>query len=170
MTIYHGSNLIVKSPELRFSVRNLDFGTAFYTTTNEKQAIQFAQKVYKRAERQGIISEGCFVSSYTIDYERMKNEIDILTFEKPDEAWLDFVMANRRNSYAGKKYDVIFGSVANDTVYRALIGYETGLYTKSQTIEQLAVRKLFNQMAFASNKAISFLHYTAYKEVSAWNN
>jgi hypothetical protein len=100
----------------------------------------------------------------------MINELDILTFEKPDEAWFDFVMANRRNAYAGNKYDVIFGPVANDTVYRALVGYEIGLYTKSQTIEQLAVRKLFNQMAFASDKAISFLHYTDYKEVSAWNN
>jgi hypothetical protein len=170
MTIYHGSNIVVKSTELRFSVRNLDFGTAFYTTTNEKQAMQFAQKVYKRTERQGIISEGCFVSLYTIDYELMINELDILTFEKPDEAWFDFVMANRRNAYAGKKYDVIFGPVANDTVYRALIGYETGLYTKVQTIEQLAVRKLFNQMAFASSKVISFLHYTAYKEAPAWNN
>jgi hypothetical protein len=170
MTVYHGSNIVVKSPELRFSVRNLDFGTAFYTTTNEKQASQFAQKVYKRAERQNIISEGSFVSSYTIDYEMMIKELDILTFEKPDEPWFDFVMANRRNAYAGKKYDVIFGPVANDTVYRTLIGYETGLYTKIQTIEQLAVRKLFDQMAFASDKAISFLHYNGYKEVSAWNN
>jgi hypothetical protein len=170
MTVYHGSNIIVKYPELRFSVRNLDFGSAFYTTANENQAVQFAQKVYKRAERQGIINEGCFVNSYTVDYELMKNEIDILSFEKPDEAWFDFVMANRRNAYAGKKYDVVFGPVANDTVYRALVGYETGLYTKSQTIEQLAVRKLFNQMAFASDKAISFLHYISYKEVSLWNN
>jgi hypothetical protein len=170
MTVYHGSNIIVKSPELRFSVRNLDFGAAFYTTTNEEQAVQFAQKVYNRAERQGIISEGCFVSSYSIDYEFMKNELNILTFEKPSEAWFDFVMANRRRAYAGKKYDVIFGPVANDTVYRALVGYETGLYTKAQTIEQLAVRKLFNQMAFASGKAISFLYYIGYKEVSVWNN
>jgi hypothetical protein len=72
------------------------------------------------------------------------------------------------NDYTGKKYDIISGPVANDTVYRALVGYETGLYTKAQTIEQLAVRKLFNQMAFASTNAIAFLHYEGFKETSVW--
>jgi len=168
MIVYHGSNSIVEFPELRFSVRGLDFGTAFYTTVNEEQAAQFARKVYGRAERQGITSEGCFVTSYSVDYDIMQKELDILIFEKADEAWFDFVIANRRNAYSGKKYDVIFGPVANDTVYRALVGYETGLYTKAQTIEQLAVRKLFNQMAFTSTRAISFLRYESFKEASAW--
>jgi hypothetical protein len=58
----------------------------------------------------------------------------------------------------------------HSSVYRALVGYETGLYTKAQTIEQLAVRKLFNHMAFASTKAISFLHYEGFREVSSWKH
>jgi hypothetical protein len=45
MTIYHGGSVIVKSPELRYSIRALDFGKGFYATTNEEQAVQFARKV-----------------------------------------------------------------------------------------------------------------------------
>jgi hypothetical protein len=100
----------------------------------------------------------------------MQRQLSILNFDMPNEEWLDFVMANRAENYAGKNYDIIYGPVANDTVYRALVGYETGLYTKKQTIEQLAVRKLFNQMTFATEKSLSFLHFTGYREAASWKN
>jgi hypothetical protein len=88
----------------------------------------------------------------------------------PNEEWLDFVMANRAEKYIGKKYDIIYGPVANDTVYRALVAYETGLYTKRQTIEQLAVRRLFNQMTFATEISLSFLRFATYREIAPWKN
>jgi hypothetical protein len=170
MTIYHGSSVIVKTPELRHSVRALDFGKGFYATTNEEQAAQFARKVYERKIREAAENPGCFVNSYSTDYDAVQNQLSILTFSTPDEEWLDFVMANRNEKYTGKKYDIIYGPVANDTVYRALVGYETGLYTKKQTIEQLAVRKLFSQMAFATEKALSFLRFTGCREITPWKN
>jgi hypothetical protein len=170
MTLYHGSSVIVKSPELRYSVRALDFGKGFYTTTNEEQAIQFARKIYERKKREGAENPGCFVNSYSVDYDDIQKQLSILTFETPNEAWLDFVMANRNERYDGKIYDVIYGPVANDTVYRALVGYETGLYTKKQTIEQLAVRELFSQMTFATEKALAFLHFAGQREIAPWKN
>ncbi|MDR2344201.1 MAG: DUF3990 domain-containing protein, partial [Spirochaetaceae bacterium] len=170
MTIYHGSSIIVKTPELRYSVRALDFGEGFYTTTNEEQAVQFARKIHERKIRGGAENPGCFVNSYGIDYDAMQKQLAILTFDIPDEAWLDFVMANRGEKYTGKKYDVIYGPVANDTVYRALVGYETGLYTKKQTIKQLAVRRLFSQMTFATEKSLSFLSFAGYREIDPWKN
>jgi hypothetical protein len=168
--IYHGSSVIVKTPELRYSVRALDFGKGFYTTTNEEQAAQFTRKVYERKIREGVINPGYFVNSYSTGYDAVQNQLSILTFSTPDEEWLDFVMANRGEKYTGKKYDIIYGPVANDAVYRALVGYETGLYTKKQTIEQLAVRKLFSQMAFTTGKALSFLRFTGYREIAPWKN
>jgi hypothetical protein len=170
MTLYHGSSVIVETPELRYSVRALDFGEGFYTTTNEEQAIQFAWKIYERKIREGAENPGCLVNSYDIDYDTMQKQLSILTFDMPNEAWLDFAMANRAEKYTGKKYDIIYGPVANDTVYRALVAYETGLYTKQQTIKQLAVRKLFNQMTFATEKSLSFLHFTGYREIAPWKN
>jgi hypothetical protein len=170
MTIYHGSSVIVETPELRHSVRALDFGKGFYTTTNEEQAVQFARKIHERKIREGAENPGCFVSSYIIDYDALRNQLAILTFNAPNEEWFDFVMANRAEKYTGKKYDIIYGPVANDTVYRALVAYEAGLYTKKQTIEQLAVRKLFNQMTLASEKSLSFLRFAGYREVGVWKN
>jgi hypothetical protein len=163
MTVYHGSNIIVEKPELRPPVRTLDFGAGFYTTTNEGQAKDFATKVYKRELRDGKAG-GQFVSVYEIDHELLMKELSVLRFETPDIAWFDFVWANRRSVYSGKKYDIIQGAVANDTVYRSFIGFEAGLYTKEQTIELLKVRKLYDQICFATKDAIGFLRYTGFME------
>jgi len=165
MTLYHGSDQIIKTPELRSPTRTLDFGAGFYTTTNKEQAVNFSVKVYTRSIREGNIPKGKFISIYEADYERMKNELDILHFKSADESWLDFVMANRRNTYNGKKYDLIYGPVANDTIYRTLIAYENGVLSAEETIARLKVRPLFDQMTFASERSFSFLKYSDFIEV-----
>jgi len=58
MTLYHGSDQIIKTPELRASTRTLDFGAGFYTTTNKEQAVNFAVKVYTRSIREGNTPRG----------------------------------------------------------------------------------------------------------------
>ena len=59
MILYHGSSVVVFKPKLVQQNRFLDFGFGFYTTTNKKQAIGFADKVYKRRNdaRGGILME-----------------------------------------------------------------------------------------------------------------
>jgi len=167
MTLYHGSNQIIKIPELRSSTRTLDFGAGFYTTTNKEQAISFAVKVYDRSIRVGNTPQGKFVSVYEVDYEAMRKELDILRFESPSEEWFDFVIANRRNTQQqSRKYDVIYGPVANDTVYRTLIAFETGELSKTETIAKLKVRRLFDQMTFVSERSLSFLKFSGSMEVS----
>jgi hypothetical protein len=165
MTLYHGSDQIIKIPELRSSIRTLDFGPGFYTTTNKEQAIKFAVKVYDRSIRAGGIPKGKFISIYEIDYEAMQRELDILRFESADEVWFDFVMSNRRSSYSGTKYDIIYGPVANDTIYRTLIAFETGEVSKTETIARLKVRQLFDQMTFTSERSLSFLEFSSYMDV-----
>jgi hypothetical protein len=53
----------------------------------------------------------------------------------------------------------VFGPVANDTIYRTFIAYEAGVYNKEQTLEQLKIKKLYNQMTFTTEKALSHLKY-----------
>jgi hypothetical protein len=165
MTLYHGSDQIINTPELRSSTRTLDFGAGFYTTTNKEQAVNFAVKVYTRSIREGNTPGGKFISVYEADCENMKQKLDILHFKSADEAWLDFVMANRRNTYNGKKFDVIYGPVANDTIYRTIIAFENGVLSTEETIARLKVRQLFDQMTFASEYSLSFLKYTDFIEV-----
>lgn len=154
MILYHGSNVVVSEPRLIQQNRFLDFGFGFYTTTNKVQAISFADKVTKR-RRSGEKA----VSIYEIDEEVAFAECSVLRFDSPDEAWLDFVSDNRSGNYEGHSYDFSFGPVANDDVYRTFTLYTAGLLTKEQTLEQLKIKKLYNQLVLATEKALSYLHF-----------
>ena len=154
MILYHGSNLAVEKPKLIVQNRYLDFGYGFYTTTNKVQAISFADKVYKRK------NEGArHVSIYEIEEEKLFAACSVLRFESPDEAWLDFVAENRSGIYEGEQFDVVYGPVANDDVYTTFTLYQSGVLTKEQTLEALKIKKLYNQMVFTSEKALSFLKF-----------
>lgn len=56
-------------------------------------------------------------------------------------------------------YDIIYGPVANDTIYRTFIAYEDGILTKKETIARLKVKKLYNQMTIATEAALLQLEY-----------
>ena len=74
-------------------------------------------------------------------------------------ASLDFVSENRSGNYEGETYDFIFGPVANDDVYRTFTLYTAGLLTKEQTLEALKVKKLYDQLVFSTEKALSYLRF-----------
>lgn len=150
--LYHGSNLIVEKPVLIAQNRTLDFGYGFYTTTNEKQALSFSQKVSERRGGKGI------VNIYSID-ESIFSIVDFLEFKEANGQWLDFVCQNRDGTYKGKSYDIIKGPVANDDVYRTVTLYMSGIITRSATIEALKVKKLYNQIVFTSEKSLNFLKF-----------
>ena len=154
MILYHGSNVIVDQPKLIQQNRFLDFGFGFYTTTNKIQAVSFADKVTKR-RRNGKRA----VSIYEIDEAVAFSECSILRFAEPNEAWLDFVSNNRSGNYEGESYDFIFGPVANDDVYRTFTLYTAGVLTKEQTLDQLKIKKLYNQLVLTSEKALAYLHF-----------
>ena len=151
---------------LRPSIRTLDFGPGFYTTTNKGQVANFAVKVYDRSIRAGDTPKGKFISIYEADYDAIQKELNVLHFESAGEKWFDFVMANRRSFYEEKKFDVIYGPVANDTIYRTLIAFENGILSKAETIDRLKVRQLFDQMTFASERSLPFLKYSDFMEAA----
>lgn len=152
MILYHGSNVIVDQPKLIRQNRYLDFGFGFYTTTNREQAVNFAQKVTDRRK----MGEAT-LNIYSVNEAVAFQECKVLQFDSPDEAWLDFVAANRQGTYQGEKYDLIYGAVANDDVYRTIALYMTGVLDKEQTLSSLKIRKLFNQLVFATEKSLQYL-------------
>lgn len=154
MILYHGSNVIVDQPKLIRQNRYLDFGFGFYTTTNREQAVNFAQKVTDRRK----IGEAT-LNIYSVNEAVAFQECKVLQFDSPDEAWLDFVAANRQGTYQGEKYDLIYGAVANDDVYRTIALYMTGVLDKEQTLSSLKIRKLFNQLVFATEKSLQYLKF-----------
>lgn len=154
MIVYHGSDVAVEKPLLLRPKRTLDFGAGFYTTTNKTQAVSFAHKVMKRND-----SVTNAVSMYEVDFDNMKSALEVLMFEAPDSEWLDFVFANRQGIYKGKQYDAVIGPVADDTIYRVFSLYEAGLLTRGETLKRLKIRKLYDQVTFCTENALSFLKY-----------
>jgi len=127
MELYHGSDVIVEKPILLPRQRALDFGAGFYTTTNMEQAKAFAGKIGERRE-----SEKCYISVYdVIDFSVLKKDLSVLEFVEADEKWLNFVFENRAGKYAGDIYDIVYGAVANDTIYRVLTAFEEGIIPKA---------------------------------------
>lgn len=154
MILYHGSNVIVSEPKLIPQNRFLDFGFGFYTTTNKTQAIGFADKVYKRRKEGNRI-----VNIYELDETETFAACSVLNFDAANEAWLDFVSDNRAGNYNGESFDIIFGPVANDDVYTTFNLYTAGVLSKEQTLDALKIKKLYNQMVFTSEKALSYLKF-----------
>ena len=158
LQLYHGSNQTVETPALNVQNHTLDFGYGFYTTLNETQAQNFAQKVVVRRGGMPI------VNVYSLD-ENVFKDYSLLEFKSPNGAWLDFVCENRSGTYKGKKYNFIKGPVANDDVYRTVTLYLSGLLSRSATLDALKVRKLYNQIVLASKKSLDVLAFQSSYEV-----
>ena len=155
MLLYHGSNMIVEQPKLIPQNRFLDFGKGFYTTENKVQAISFADKVYRRRKEGAPV-----VSVYDFDDKSAFASCNLLRFDLPDEEWLDFVFENRSGTYQGEAYELIYGSVADDDIFATFTLYAGGELSKEETINRLKVKKLFNQLVFSSEHALSYLKFT----------
>ena len=154
MTVYHGSNVEVKDPKILKPNRELDFGNGFYTTTNIDQAIAFAKRVTQNRGA-GVAT----VSAYEIDETAAFPLCKVVKFDGVCDAWLDFVCDNREGAYAGPRYDLAFGPVANDDVYRTLYLFLAGEIDREETFKRLKVKALYNQLVFASPLALSFIRF-----------
>jgi hypothetical protein len=154
VVLYHGSNVIVDKPLLVPQNRALDFGKGFYTTENEEQAISFANKVFRRRKDGEPV-----VSIFDFDANAAFATCSSLRFDSADEAWLDFVSAHRNRTYGGESYELIYGPVANDDIFVTFQLYASGDLTKDETISRLKVKKLYNQLVFSSDKALSYLKF-----------
>ncbi|MBP3298740.1 MAG: DUF3990 domain-containing protein [Muribaculaceae bacterium] len=156
--LYHGSLDIVAIPEIREPNRTLDYGEGFYLTSSAEQA-----EAWVRRKLKGNITLG-YVNIYEYD-EEMEAVFETLAFEKPDEAWLDFVMANRMNPKFKHSYDIVRGPVANDRVYASFALYEAGLIDKRELIIELRAYKLVNQILIHTDRALTCVKWKEAKEI-----
>lgn len=95
----------------------------------------------------------------------MEAAFETLAFERPDEAWLDFVMANRMNLNYRHGYDIVKGPVANDRVYASFALYEARLIDKQELINELRAYKLVNQILIHTDRALASVKWIEAKEV-----
>ena len=153
MLLYFGCYLKVEKPLLLKNQRALDFGRGFYTTTDKEQAIRWSKNTVKRLK-----SGTPIVNVYEISDEDI-SKMNILSFEKADEKWLDFIVDNRKNIPIELDYDIISGPVADDQTMPTIDLYLSGLYDKKITIEKLLPQKLKDQFVFKTEKSLKSLKF-----------
>ena len=159
MILYHGSNMAVTEPEIRQSLRGLDFGEGFYLSASEEQGQKFAFIVRNRAikykkEPVGIAT----VSVFEFD-DKDLDALSIRTFPKADGDWLTFIHKNRRKTYAGEGCDLCVGPTANDDVFATIQLFESGVLDFEGALRALKVYKLQDQYCFKTQKALGYLHF-----------
>lgn len=155
MKLYHGSLEIVEIPAIRESNRKLDFGRGFYTTTDFDQAKRWVE-IRKRKE-QTLVG---FVNVYEVNEDILTNKaLNILRFDSPNEAWIDFVVNNRTVPSFSHIFDLVYGPVANDNVYTALTLFESGFIDKTALIKEFKSYTLVDQILFHREISIQLLNY-----------
>ena len=157
MTLYHGSLEIVEKPQILQANRPLDFGTGFYTTTS----LQQARRWVKLRMEQSQASVG-FINIYEYTPKR---DLRTRLFRSANEAWVDFVHANRTIQDYNHDYDIVTGPVANDNVYLSFNLYESGIISKRELIRRLKTYKLVDQLLFHTERSLDTLKYVGNKEV-----
>lgn len=146
--VYHGSIDEVVNPEIRQPNRSLDYGAGFYTTTSYEQAKRWVER---RMKDKGVAVG--YVNIYELDEKLVKN-MKSLFFEKPTEEWVSFVMRNRTERNFIHDYDVVYGPVADDSVYTQFALYEGGIISLPTLIHELKTYKLVDQYLFHTEKAL----------------
>lgn len=153
MILYHGRNVAVEAPKLMPRVRALDFGQAFYLTSDREQATKWAKtSVLRRGEGVAI------VSVYKVD-EAGLSALRVLRFDGPTADWLRFVSRNRSERIDDSDYDVVCGPVANDNTMPVLNLYFKGAYTEDEALRRLLPQRLRDQFAFKTEDALACLSF-----------
>ena len=159
MVVYHGGTEVVAKPEIRTRLRMPDFGTGFYTTSSEEQAVRWAKHVRLiRGESSAV------VTSYDVSGFHA-GELVVKKFESVTEEWFDAVIACRGGNDVFTGFDVVIGPVANDNVYQTIRFFETGVYSKDEAMRRLLAERLFNQVSFKTAASLDCLKYISHAVV-----
>ena len=157
MIVYHGSTVVIKTPDIIHSKSFLDFGPGFYVTTYKEQAERWA---YRKGMR---LSMPAVVNVYDIDE---LSEYHIKRFTDTDTEWLQFVCDCRNGKEVYKGFDAVIGNVANDDVFKCVSMYMDNIWDEKRTLQELRYYKKNDQIAFLTQDIIdNVLKFREYYEV-----
>lgn len=148
--IYHGSYKEIQFPEIRVHKYTKDFSWGFYCTEIKEQAEKWSNKYTTPV-----------VNSY-----RLKNidKLNIKIFEDYSDEWLEFVVSCRSGNT--HEYDVVIGSMADDTIYDYIEGYIEGVMDKEEFFELMKFKYPTHQISFHTIKALASIEFIeSYKPV-----
>ena len=144
MILYHASKEIVEFPEIRKSKFAKDFSWGFYCTNNYDQAVRWANRV----EGTPTIN----VYQYTPN-----NRLNILSFEKMTDEWLDFIATCRQGGI--HDYDIVEGPMADDTIWNYVNDYLYGDISREQFWALAQFKYPTHQISFHTLAALNCLTF-----------
>ena len=122
------------------------YGILYYITSFENQAEKWAVRKGMRQEKNGIVN--------VYDLSEDWSEFRVLSFEKENDKWLDFVCACRKGNDINREYDIIIGNVADDDVFKTVDMYFRGLWDKKKVLDELRYYKMNNQICIVNQKTL----------------
>lgn len=164
ITVYHGSNLVVKAPLVGIGRKNLDFGNGFYVTALSSQAEEWAAN---RA-RYYMLREGT-VSQYEFDFDAAVAAFRYHKFEAYDREWLHFIVDNRQGGDRWRQWDIIEGGVANNRVIDTVENYIADLIDEEIALGLLSQHQPNHQICIVKQEvADKYLRFTDSYQVEAY--
>ena len=156
MILYHGSNMVIDTPDLSKSKPYKDFGRGFYLSADKFQAQRMGE------QRTLIEQEGePVITIFEFDEELLHNgKMKTKVWTDYCEEWAQFIMMNRdmRVHQPCHDYDIVYGPIADDGVTYLLRRYKTGTITFKELLQELRYpRGITFQYYFGTQRALSTL-------------
>lgn len=144
MILYHGSNVVVTTPQILENGFYKDFGYGFYCTIYEKQARRWA--ITKR-------------KYHIVNIYEYKENTDLKTkiFDEMTEEWLQFIVDCRRG--IKHPYDIVEGPMADDTIWDYVEDYMAGRISKAAFWELVKFKYPTHQIVFCTEKALQTIKF-----------
>jgi hypothetical protein len=160
MIVYHGSPEIVEEPRILQPATGRDFGTGFYTTDIESQAVKWAKRLAKTRRK-----EHAILNRYEFDGEQACQSLKIKSFDGYTMEWLDLIVACRQDSSYRHEFDLVTGKIADDDVGETVQTVVDGVAPKDFALAKLTYMSTNNQICFCTEAALSFLHFIQYERL-----
>ena len=150
MMLYHGTNTVVRRPEIRIAGYNKDFGFGFYCTQYEKQARRWA-----------LTKHGTHIVC-VYDYTP-NSQLKMKTFPEMTDEWLDFVAACRHGE--SHSFDIVEGPMADHEVWDYVDDFLLGRISREAFWALARFKRPTHQILFCTDRALSILSYQTYYQL-----
>jgi hypothetical protein len=151
--VYHGSYTAIERVNLSMGGTQRDFGLGFYVTNLLEQANVWATRIGKSRGVDGVVTE--FEYSEFLAHDM---EMKLLRFDDYGDAWLDFVVLNRKNDSdrQAHDYDIVEGPVADDRITTRVDDYMDGVISREQFLNDF-VYNPSHQICFCTVQSLQAL-------------
>lgn len=161
MRLLHGSNVVVKKPNLDKCQSKNDFGRGFYLTPNWNRA-------WEMGKRRMIIKQTGIITVNPFDFNLKKareNGLNVASFSDFCVEWARFVIRNRDEEFFTHNYDIVIGPVADAILDLEITRYKRECpnnYMENKNLEVFIQRvsqfgSSYVQYCFCTERAIKEL-------------